>query len=87
MVSFCDVFVFWLLLSGNDFGIIFVNNIIVLVFFLVKYILFILRFKKEKKDILIFIIIKKNNIRIMWRFMICFKFFSKLCCMYCVMRL
>lgn len=56
-------------------------------FFLVKYILFISRFKKEKKDILIFITIKKNNIRIMRRFTTCFKFFSKSCCMYRAMRL
>lgn len=56
-------------------------------FFCVKYILFISRFKKEKKDILIFITIKKNNIRIMRRFTTCFKFFSKSCCMYRAMRL
>lgn len=56
-------------------------------FFLVKYILFISRFKKEKKEILIFITIKKINIRIMRRFTTCFKFFSKSCCMYRAMRL
>lgn len=43
--------------------------------FFCKFILFISRFKKEKKDILIFITIKKNNIMIIRRFTTCFKFF------------
>lgn len=87
MVSLCDVSVPWLLPSGNDLGTTFVNNITALVFFWSNIFCLFQDLKKKKKDILIFITIKKNNIRIMRRFTTCFKIFSKSCCMYRAMRL